>query len=178
VTWTIGYGAGTMDFDPVPNVARLSVGEHASVAEAKDVVVIETNVDDMSPELAPHALEAALGAGALDAWATPIVMKKGRPALQLAALTDPARADAVVEALLRETTSLGVRMSRWGRRCLRREVVRVSTPWGEVAVKVGYLGGEAVTVSPEHDECARVAAAAGVPLKQVYAAAVAAWGDR
>lgn len=175
---TVGYGAGTKDFDPMPNVARLSLGDATMVSEARDVVVIEANVDDMTPELVPHALEAALGAGALDAWVTPIVMKKGRPALQLSALAEAGREDAVAEALLRESTSLGVRMSPWTRRCLRREVVPVSTAWGVVRVKVGYLSDEPVTVSPEHEDCAGVARQAGVPLKWVYDAAIAAFRAR
>ncbi|MCD6360470.1 MAG: nickel pincer cofactor biosynthesis protein LarC, partial [Armatimonadetes bacterium] len=170
----IGYGAGTSDFTPVPNVARLSVGSNMKSDEALDVVVIEANVDDMTPELVPHTLEAMLGAGALDAWVTPIVMKKGRPAVQFSALAEPATVDAVVEALLRETATLGVRMSQWNRRCVERETVSVETPWGEVAVKVGYLRGAPVTISPEYDDCARLAGETGVPLKRVYAAALAA----
>ena len=174
----VGYGAGNADFDPVPNVVRLTVGEETGPTEVGEVVVIEANVDDMSGELVPHALQAALQAGALDAWAAPIVMKKGRPALTISALAEPAAVDAVAESLLRETTSLGVRMSRWSRRCLPRESVTVQTPYGEVSVKVGYLDGEMVTASPEHDDCVRAAERAGVTLKQVYAAAVAALASR
>jgi len=178
----IGYGAGNADFDPVPNVARLWLSaempdEAPDLQEAGQVVVIETNVDDMTGELVPNAIDAALAAGALDAWAAPIVMKKGRPALLLRALCVPERADAVAEALLRETTSLGVRMVPMDRRCLRREEIEVATEFGPVQVKVGYLGDEAVTLSPEYDDCRRVAIEHRVALKRVYAAAVAAAHD-
>jgi len=179
VAESIGYGAGTADFDPVPNVARLwlsgDVGESApSVEEPAEVTIIEANVDDMSGELVPDAMEAALEAGAVDAWATPIVMKKGRPALLLRAICEPDRADAVAAALLRESTTLGVRMAPMERRCLERASLQVETEFGSLSVKVGYLGGEVVTVSPEHDDCRRAARRHGVALKVVYAAAIAA----
>lgn len=175
----IGYGAGNANFDPVPNLARLWLGEEVSedapeVPEAGAVVVIETNVDDMSGELVPGAIDAALAAGALDAWSAPIGMKKGRPGLLLRAICAEEQADAVAAALLRETTSLGVRLARMERRCLRRERVEVSTRFGTVGVKVGYMGGSAVTVSPEYEDCRRAAEEHGAPLKAVYAAAVAA----
>ncbi len=175
---TVGYGAGNADFDPVPNVVRLWLsGERAEgatdVAEAGVVTVIETNVDDMSGELVPGAIDAALAAGALDAWSAPIVMKKGRPALLIRAICAPEHADAVAEALLRETTSLGVRMARMERRCLRREQVAVETEYGTVRVKVGYLGGEVATASPEYEDCRRAADEHGASLKEVYAAALA-----
>ncbi len=175
----IGYGAGNADFDLVPNVARLWLSADIpdgtpDVQEAGQVVAIETNVDDMSGELVPNAIDAALAAGALDAWAAPIVMKKGRPALLLRALCVPECADAVAEALLRETTSLGVRMAPMDRRCLRRERIEVETPFGTVGVKLGYLRGRAVTMAPEYEHCRRAATEHAAPLKAVYTAAVAA----
>jgi len=175
----IGYGAGNADFDPVPNLARLWLGAEVAddapeVPEAGTVVVIETNVDDMPGELVPGAIDAALQAGALDAWSAPIAMKKGRPGLLLRAICPEEQADAVSAALLRETTSLGVRLTRMERRCLRRERIEVATRFGTVGVKVGYLGGSAVTVSPEYEDCRRGAEEHGAPLKAVYAAAVAA----
>ncbi len=176
----VGYGAGNADFDPVPNVARLSLGaeseqEHAAHSdEARTVTVIEANIDDMSGELVPDAIDAALDAGALDCWAAPIVMKKGRPALMLRAICGPDVTDAVCASFLRETTTLGVRMVEMNRRCLAREQVRVATEFGPIEVKVGYLAGEAVTVSPEYEDCRRAADEHDVPLKAVYAAATAA----
>lgn len=175
----IGYGAGNADFDPVPNLVRLWLGEElpkeaTEVPEAGTVVVIETNLDDMSGELVPGAIDAALAAGALDAWSASIGMKKGRPGLLLRAICPEECADAVAAALLRETTSLGVRLARMERRCLRRERIEVATRFGTVGVKIGYLGGDAVTVSPEYEDCRRAAAEHGTTLKAVYAAAVAA----
>ncbi len=171
---TIACGAGNSDFDPVPNIVRIWLGEEASVAEATDIAVIETNVDDMSPELAPVALQALLDAGAMDAWLTPIQMKKGRPALTISALAEQAEVDAVVDAMLRHTTSLGVRLSAWERRCLPRETRTVTTRFGEITVKLGLMDGEIVTASPEFEECREAADRAGVPVKQVFAAAIAA----
>lgn len=175
----VGYGAGNADFDPVPNVVRLSLSvEHAEarpeIEEASRVAVIEANVDDMTGELASVAIQAALDAGALDAWAQPIVMKKGRPALLLRALSELEHEEAVVEALLRETTSLGVRMARMDRRCLPRARLEVETELGSVGVKVGWLDGRPVTVSPEFEDCRGAAERAGVPIKVAYAAATAA----
>jgi len=174
----VGHGAGNADFDPVPNVARLWLSaempdDAPELHEAGQVVAIETNVDDMTGELVPNAIDAALVAGALDAWAAPIVMKKGRPALLLRAICVPERADAVAEALLRETTSLGVRMAPMDRRCLRRERIEVETRFGTVGVKVGYLRGSPVTIAPEYEHCRRAAVEHAAPLKAVYTAAVA-----
>lgn len=177
VSGAIGYGCGNADFDPVPNIVRLSLGadtEEEPGAEALNVTVIEANIDDMSGELVPDAIEAALNAGALDCWAVPIIMKKGRPALLLRAICEPAGEDAVAEVLLRETTSLGVRMVEMRRRCLQRRAISVETRFGEISVKLGYLGGEVVTASPEYTDCRRAADEHGVTLKQVYAAAIAA----
>lgn len=175
----IGYGAGDADFDPVPNLTRLWVGEETGedapeVHEAGTVVVVEANVDDMPGELVPGAIDAALAAGALDAWSAPIGMKKGRPGLLLRAICPEERVDAVAAALLRESTSLGVRLARMERRCLRRQQLTVQTRFGTLRVKVGYLGGHAVTISPEYEDCRRAAQDHGVALKAVYAAAVAA----
>jgi uncharacterized protein (DUF111 family) len=175
----VGYGCGNADFDPVPNIVRLTLSEasEARADEARHVTVIEANIDDMSGEMVPDALEAALRAGALDCWSQPIIMKKGRPALLLRAICEPEQADAVAAVLLRETTTLGVRMAQMQRRCLARKRVTVSTEFGEVVVKLGYQGGEVVTASPEYEDCRRAADEHGVPLKAVYAAAAAAARD-
>ena len=175
----VGYGAGYLDFDPVPNLTRLWLSgkldpERDRIDEAGRVAIIEANIDDMSGELVPHAIDAALEAGALDAWSAPILMKKGRPGLILRAICEPGCTDAVAAALLRETTTLGVRVGQMQRRCLRREKIEVETHFGTIGVKLGYLEGEPVTISPEHDDCLRAARERGVPMKSVYAAAIAA----
>ncbi len=170
---TVAYGAGQKEFPGVPNLLRLIVGEaRESDLLTEELVLVETNLDDMNPELQPALLAALFEAGALDAWLTPIQMKKGRPALLITALTAPDRAEAVAEALLRHSTSFGLRLSRCERRCLPREMRQVETPWGAVSIKVGFLGGKVITASPEYEDCARLAETHGVPIKQVYAAAL------
>jgi uncharacterized protein (DUF111 family) len=171
----IATGAGTREFPGMANVLRLFLGEAPATSSdlfAEDLVVIETNVDDMNPELLPPLMEELFAAGALDVWLTPIQMKKGRLATLVSALAEPACVESVIEALLRNSTSLGARIMPCGRRCLPREMAQVETPWGPVQVKLGRLGAEVVTAAPEYEDCARLAAEAGVPLKQVYAAAL------
>ena len=179
---TIGYGAGSKDFPGVPNVLRLWVGQPVEADTETlqgrfvidEVVTIEANIDDMNPELYPALLEEIFEQGALDAWLTPIQMKKGRPAVKLAALATPENVEAIAETILRESTSFGVRLTSGQRRCLLRETVTVVTRYGELAVKVGRIGAEIVTVAPEYEDCRRAAQQHKVPLKVVYAAASAA----
>lgn len=173
---SVAHGAGSQDFPGIPNLLRMFVGE---MEAGKDLIVdhtilIETNLDDMNPELQPALMEALFAAGALDAWLTPIQMKKGRPALLVTALAAPDQAESVARAMLRHSSSFGVRMQRSERRCLPREIKQANTPWGPVRVKVGYLGGRAITASPEFEDCARLAQEQGVPAKQVYSAALGA----
>ena len=133
----------------------------------------------MSPELAGHTIEQALAAGAVDAWWTSITMKKGRPALLFTALASTTARDRVVTTVLRETTTLGVRFDRVERTVLARELVLVDTEYGPLTIKLGRdPTGAIVNAAPEHDACAAAAARTGAPLKDVYAAAVAAWHHR
>jgi uncharacterized protein (TIGR00299 family) protein len=185
----VAYGAGQRDFPEAPNLVRLTIGEGAAEAHppaplpkqeggeasplpTDELVVLETNVDDMNPELQPALLAALFSAGALDAWLTPIVMKKGRPAVMVSALAAPERAEGVVRAFLEQSTTFGVRVLPCTRRCLPREMRSVETAWGPVAVKVGLREGRVVTASPEYEDCARLAAQAGVAARRVYAAAL------
>ncbi|MFW6155917.1 MAG: nickel pincer cofactor biosynthesis protein LarC [Armatimonadota bacterium] len=177
ISGAVGYGCGDADFDPVPNIVRLTLSrreEEARSDEARLVTVIEANIDDMTGELIPNAIDRALEAGALDCWSAPIVMKKGRPALLLRAICEPGRAEEVASLIMRETTTLGVRMTQMHRRCLARRRMTVGTKFGEVAVKLGYQGDEVVTISPEYEDCRRAAEEHAVPLKAIYAAAIAA----
>jgi uncharacterized protein (DUF111 family) len=137
------------------------------------MVVVEANIDDMNPELCEPVLEALFAAGAVDAWFTPIVMKKSRPALTVAALCPPAARAAVAAALLRESTTIGVRFSTVARTTLPRRIVDVETPWGPVPVKVAG-DGDVSNAAPEYEACRALAARAGVPVKRVYLAALAA----
>ena len=171
----VGYGAGSKDFPGCPNIPRLWVGQFAAGVQpviADEVVTIEANIDDMNPELHPYVVDQVFAAGALDVWLTPIQMKKGRPAVKISALATPADAEAVASVILRESTTFGVRLSRSQRRCLNRQTVTVTTRYGRIGVKIGYLAGEVVTVAPEYEDCLRAAQEHGVPLKMVYAAAM------
>ena len=174
----IGYGLGTRDMNTRPNVLRAVLGQAEAATEAKPldwerdtVTVIETNLDDINAEHLGHFVETALEAGALDVFHTSIQMKKNRPGVLLTVLCAEADADRFSEMILRETTALGVRRHAADRRKLRREVVTVETPLGQVRVKLGRLNGELVQAAPEYESCRAVAAKAGVPLKAVYAAA-------
>ncbi|MCL6517581.1 nickel insertion protein, partial [Alicyclobacillus sp.] len=136
--------------------------------------VLEANVDDMPGEWAAHAIQRLLEQGALDAWLTPVVMKKGRPGLQVHVLCEGPHRDALVEMLQEETTTLGVRYYSVARTALPRRWVTVSTAYGPVRVKVAERDGRLVNAAPEYEDCRRAAADHGVPLKAVYHAALAA----
>ncbi len=174
-----GTGAGTRNTPGVPNVVRVLIGEVAPAPHdddgliERDLVVLEANLDDLSPELVADAADALLGAGALDAWTTPIVMKKGRPAFTVSALCDLRSEPVVRRAFFEATSSFGVRRYPVGRHELERKMVAVSLPEGNVRVKLGFLGGTVVTATPEHDDVAAVAKAAGRPVRALYQEAAA-----
>jgi uncharacterized protein (TIGR00299 family) protein len=171
----IGWGAGTRELSDRPNVLRLVLGEPNGDAAAATHVVLELNVDDMSGELMAVALARAQEAGALDAWSTPIGMKKGRPAVMLSALARRADCDRVARALLSETTSLGLRVREVARIERTRRILEVHTPYGAIAIKVADGDGLPPNVAPEYEACRAAAEAHAVPVKQVYAAAIAAY---
>ena len=171
----IGYGAGERSLE-FPNVLRVLIGEAAD-AKAEPAsdgdavsqeVVLETNVDDLNPELYAYVLERLFDEGAQDAWLTPILMKKGRPAVAVSVLCSAQQQDAMREVLYRETGTLGVRASLVAKRMLERTVLDVTTSWGPIRVKVGFLDGRAVTISPEYEDCARAARASGVAVRKIY----------
>lgn len=174
----IGYGLGRRDGRGIPNALRVVLGEATdAVHRGGDTVIeVEANIDDMSPQLVAPAMDALLAAGALDVWATPVVMKKGRPGLKLSALCLPGDRPAVVEVLLRETSTIGVRWSARERRLLNRRIVQVETPFGQVRVKVSGDGLTA-TIAPEYDDCRVLATRAGVPVRFVIQAALVAAAD-
>jgi uncharacterized protein (TIGR00299 family) protein len=173
----VGYGAGTRELADRPNVLRAilgtPVGRH-DVAAPVDVVRLEANLDDMSPQLVAPLLDALFAAGAVDVWSAPIIMKKGRPALEVTALAPPAAVVDVQRAFFRHSTTLGVRMQEMNRAVLSRAFDRVETPYGAVRVKLGGLDGEILGAQPEFEDCKRLAARAGVPVRAVLAAASAA----
>lgn len=173
----VGHGAGSRETVGRPNVLRLVVGEEGA-ASAERVLVIEAELDDMSPQLFGPLIDRLLDAGALDAYLTPIQMKKGRPGILVTALAPPARREAIEGVLFSETTTLGVRRQEWERTVLDREIVPVETPYGTIGVKVARRAGRAVNAQPEFDDCQRAAAAHGLPVKEVLAAAIAAFRSR
>jgi pyridinium-3,5-bisthiocarboxylic acid mononucleotide nickel chelatase len=175
----VGWGAGDRELADRPNLLRVVAGVRAGIGDATndEIAVVEANIDDMNPELCEPLMEAIFAAGAVDAWFTPIVMKKSRPALTVAALCPPSARDSVAAAILRESTTIGVRFSSRERTILPRHMVEVDTPWGKVPVKVAG-DGDAANAAPEYEACRKLAASAGVPVKRVYLAALAAFFRR
>jgi uncharacterized protein (TIGR00299 family) protein len=169
----IGYGLGTRDTTPRPNVLRAVLGALAetSTAERDEVVELQTNLDDLTPELAAAAAERLLAAGALDVFLTPIQMKKNRPGFLLTVLSEPANADRLASTILRETTTFGIRTQRKERVKLHRTFRQVATPFGPIRIKLGYLADELIHVIPEFDSCRQAAEASGAPVHTVYRAA-------
>jgi uncharacterized protein (TIGR00299 family) protein len=165
----IGHGAGRRDFPEHPNLLRLMVGEAAaSPAERDRVWVLETNLDDVPAEVVGYCTERLFAAGALDVFAVPAQMKKGRPGILLTVIASEASVAALEDVLFRETATFGVRRHAAERTKLQREACEIVTPWGPVKAKRGWRGGGPALVTPEYDDCARVARERGVPLREVY----------
>jgi hypothetical protein len=180
----IGYGAGTRNSKDFPNVLRISVGEgcepeaiagQSHDADGETVTVMETALDDLSPQVLAYVAETALARGALDAMLTPVIMKKGRPGTLLTVLCNPAESAALERLILTETSTLGVRIRQERRTCLERRHIPVATEYGEIRIKVGTLGGETMNAAPEYEDCRAAAAKHGVAIKQVQQAAIAAY---
>jgi pyridinium-3,5-bisthiocarboxylic acid mononucleotide nickel chelatase len=171
----IGYGAGSADNAEKPNVLRLLIGERAASQPGEywdaPVTAIETNLDDMNPQIYGYFAEKALEAGALDVFSTPAQMKKNRPGVLVTILSEPSNVSKLIDLLFRETTTIGVRTYDVRRKTLAREFMVVATPYGEVRMKVARLNGAVLSAAPEYEDCQKLAAESGVPLKQVMAAA-------
>jgi uncharacterized protein (TIGR00299 family) protein len=170
----VGYGAGTRELADRPNLLRLVLGTAVVEIGRDDVIVLEATIDDMSPELYEHVIERLLAAGAKDVFLTPVVMKKSRPGVTLSVLAAPADRERLAGHVFAETSTIGLRWTPWTRLVLPRESRRVETEYGTVSVKLATAPDGTVNVAPELDDCRRVAAARGVPLKVVHQAAVAA----
>jgi len=167
----IGYGAGHRDL-PIPNLLRISIGEAARSKERgyeeDTVTVVETNSDDMNPELYEHVMGKLFEKGALDVFLTPIQMKKNRPAVKLSALVRENDLAGVLDVFFEETTTLGVRLYEAGRKKLTRESIAIDTKYGKIVIKVGKLGDVVKNISPEYEDCRRIASQLDIPLKEVY----------
>jgi pyridinium-3,5-bisthiocarboxylic acid mononucleotide nickel chelatase len=167
-----GYGAGTRQYEKFPNVLRVLIGEsEAPPVNEERLWMIETNIDDMSPQTFGHVMQRALETGALDCYFTPVQMKKDRPGVLLSVLCRPEDKESLSQMLFAETTTLGVRSYQVQRRALQREIVRVETQYGAIDVKVARLNGHLVNEMPEYEQCRAAAKKAGVPLRAVESAA-------
>ena len=176
----IGYGAGTRNPKDFPNVLRLSIGD-ASDDDSKEqdnsqiVTVLETALDDLSPQVLAYVTETALTRGALDVMLTPTIMKKGRPGTLLTILCDASESEALQRLILSETSTLGLRIRQDRRACLDRSHTTVKTEYGDIRIKVGSLAGEELNAAPEFEDCRAAALAHQVAVKQVQQAAIAAY---
>ena len=162
----IGYGVGSQELAAMPNVLPFWIGE--STAEERQLLLLETNIDDMSPELHGYVMEQLFEHGALDVWFTPIQMKKNRPAVMLSVLAPPDAEGKIVDTLLRETSTLGLRRQMVGRHESEREIVAFDSSLGRVMVKVKRFRGARIGFSPEFEDCRRLAKEHGLPMQDVY----------
>lgn len=179
----IGYGAGDRDLPDGPNVLRVLVGtaeadQATAAAPAMRVTVMSCEIDDMNPQIFGALMDRLLAAGALEVFYQPAQMKKNRPGTLLTVVCRPADRRALADLVFRETTTIGVRYHEMDRECLDRATVPVTTPWGDVRVKVARRGDTVLNAQPEFDDVARLAAEHGVPIKDVHAQATKAWLDR
>lgn len=164
----IGYGAGSRDFADFPNILRVFYGEEKSFQAKKNVYEIEANIDDASPQLLAHFMEQALTLGALDAFLTPVVMKKGRLGTKLTLLADAVKIDKLIEAVFRETSSIGVRYFPVERRVLGRDVKKVTVFGERIGIKIATSGGSEVNAQPEFRDCLKAAKKKGLPVKVIH----------
>ena len=175
---TIGYGAGTRNPTNFPNVLRLSIGESSDAALEQTVTVLETALDDLSPQILAYVTEAALAQGALDVMLTPVIMKKGRPGTLLTVLCNEADSAALQKLILSETSTLGIRIRQERRTTLDRSHSIVTTEFGEIRMKIGSLDGEELNAAPEFEDCRAAALQHNVPLKMVQQAAIVAYRQK
>jgi hypothetical protein len=163
----IGYGIGHRDLE-IPNVLRVYLGKEGNEEEVQEQYIIETNIDDMNPELYGYVEEKLFASGALDVYKTPIVMKKGRPATKLTILTNLKNEKSVLDVVFKETTSIGLRKYKVEKIMLNREFVQVDTKYGKVTVKNSYYNGELVKYKAEYEDCKKIALENNIAILEVY----------
>ncbi len=163
------YGAGTREYKDFPNVLRLMIGEsEINHFKTEDqLILIETNLDDLSAQTLGYVMEKAFEIGALDCWFTPIQMKKNRPATMISILCDAEKKEALIKLLYTETTTLGVRISKVERNCLPREIVKVETEFGTIDVKIAKLGDDIINAKPEYEQLREIASQKNIALRDV-----------
>ena len=164
----IGYGAGGRNPDEYPNVMRLWIGEAPDHDGHEGMVLLETNIDDMNPQIYDYVMEKLFAQGALDVWFTHIQMKKNRPAVMLSVLAPGDAESRLAETVMRETSTLGIRVRPIFRHIAGRDIVEIDSTYGKVKVKVKRFKDEVLSISPEYDECRRIAAEKDIPLRDVY----------
>jgi len=164
-----GSGAGDIELAGMPNLLRVFMGEQGGGGdyEEDNVVLVETNIDDMDPRVYEYVIERLLQAGALDAWLTPIIMKKSRPAVTLSALSEPGKKSAIIDIIMEETTTFGVRTAEYSRSKLARGFKEIETPGGKVRVKVGQRGGKILKAVPEYEDVKLAAEKSSMPLRDI-----------
>jgi len=182
---SVGYGAGSRDHHGFPNVLRISIGDLVETQVTADrhdsdhnVTVLETTIDDLSPQVLGYVTERLLADGALDVFIVPAQMKKNRPGSLLTVLCDETAASALREIIFRETSTIGIRTRRERRDCLERAILPVTTQWGVVRVKESRLNGMVTNFAPEYEDCRRMAEANSVPLKQVQQETISSYLER
>jgi len=175
---SVGYGAGSMEIKEQPNMLRVLIGTAEAEFSEDTVTVIETNIDDMSPQAFEYLFERLFRHGALDVYITNIVMKKTRPAFKLTVLSEPGNVKRLSSVIFSETTAIGLRYYEAGRFKLEREIESVRTRFGDIKVKVSGVKGKILNISPEYDDCVRIARQKDVTLKTIYDEAIKAKGAK
>jgi len=163
----IGYGAGNNDNPNIPNLLRVFIGE-TMCQESDEMWIVETNIDNMTGEILGYVMDKLFDAGAADAYFTPIQMKKGRPGTIVSAIVSELHLPSVESVLFNETTTFGVRKYKVLRKILAREMTEFDSSLGKIKVKIGRSNDDLKTVSPEYEDCKRIASEKGIPLRQVY----------
>ncbi len=176
---SVGYGAGTRDL-PIPNLLRVMIGETAETGnqDREQLILLESNLDDLNPEIYPYVMESLFNAGALDVCLVPVQMKKNRPGTQIQVLVEVQKAEEMREILFQETSTLGIRQTQIDRYSLPRNIQEVSTSFGIVRIKVAGDGTKFQKASPEYEDCQKLARENDIPLQQVYQEAVKAYYEQ
>ncbi len=168
-----GYGAGKREFPDRPNLLRVTIGDPVQENQPTDkIAILETNIDDLSPQFYGPLMERLFEAGALDVYLTSIQMKKNRPGILLNVICPPDLEESCARIIFEESSAIGIRRSLSDRFCLKRDIRNVSTPWGDVRIKIAYQGGESLNVMPEFEDVKRIAKDTGIPLKIVHETAL------
>lgn len=172
-----GYGAGSRDLAQMPNLLRVVMGSSDPEWNLEQISILETDIDDLNPEIYDYLMARLLSAGALDVALIPIIMKKNRPAIRLSVLAPTSLIDELCLVIFQETSTLGIRIKESWRKTLPREIISVSSPFGPLKIKIGRLNGQIVTASPEYEDCRKIALKTNRPLKEIYQAAIKSISD-